>query len=137
MPEEMEIKKTEVILELIRQASENARTYIDLRFKHFSTFMVVNGFLGIGLLRSNELREFCVYVPTFGTFLTLLFWLLDYKTSQQYHKEKNRIKICEKMLGVTDLSTESRNVLLKASTVTNFIFAIFLIFWSILLLFMK
>src|SRR5437870_274899 len=48
----------EGLLLLYEQSCENARAYMDLRFKHFTTFMFVTGLLGAMTFQVETLRNF-------------------------------------------------------------------------------
>ena len=127
-------KDKEILLELLRQASENARMYINLRAKHFATFLVLNSILGFAISQIESLKIARSYLSVLGLLLTLLFWQLDFRTSQYYQSEKTRILNYEKMLNAPTLSYPPRRIFLRASTITNLIFLLIIIFWVFILI---
>lgn len=126
-------EELEVLLESYRQASEYVRAYMDLRFKHFTSFLVVVGVLGGGLtqLSSSSLQSI---VSVVGAAVTVLFWLLDSRTGAYYAAWWSRVAECE-----TALAASSPNLSLRferpksrgpsAVHVTNTLFLIFFLMW--------
>lgn len=72
--------------ELYAQTSANVRAYMDLRFKHFTTFMVVTAFIGTATFRIDLFNSVRPLTACVGIVASCLFWLLDYRTSQQSDK---------------------------------------------------
>jgi len=121
----------ETMLELFRQSSENARAYMDLRFKHFTTFMVVTALLGTAIFKVNSLESMRCALTGIAVTLSILFWLLDYRAAQHQKTQLARIAAYEKILNVPAVQEPRFRILLRASNATNLIFATITICWSI------
>jgi len=118
--------------ECLVQASHNARAYMDLRFKHFGTFVLLTGLLGGAAFRIEELSGVRATLAGISWVLTLLFWLLDFRTSQYFADELHRIRAFKHLLGVPPTNCPKRLVLLRASRATNLIFLATLIIWGVI-----
>jgi len=68
---------------------------MDLRFKHFGTFVVVVGLLAAAF-QMQSLSAIRTSVAGIAIVLTVLFWLLDYRTSQNHRDEVERIHAFQK-----------------------------------------
>jgi hypothetical protein len=110
----------ETLREGFIQASENARAYMDLRFKHFGTFVVLTGLLGTAISQAD------------GFVLTILFWILDFRTSHYLLDEFHRIRVFKEFLSMPATKPPTRRVLLRASHTTSFIFLAILLMWGII-----
>lgn len=64
-----ESKRLDVMLEYYRQASLNMRMFVDLRFKHFTTLMVISGILGAAAFNiqvtAQKLSPLCSICPNY------------------------------------------------------------------------
>ena len=121
--------------ECLIQASHNARAYMDLRFKHFGTFVVLTGLLGSAAFRVDELSSMRSSLAGVSWVLSLVFWLLDFRTSQYFYDELHRIRAFKKLLAVPSTNCPKRLVLLRASDATNLIFLTTLVMWGIIFLY--
>lgn len=66
--------------EVYKQYANNARAYMLLRFRHFATFTAVTAFIGTAAFQVKSLEVFRSLFIILGIVVTLLFWLLDYRT---------------------------------------------------------
>jgi hypothetical protein len=118
--------------ECLIQASNNARAYMDLRFKHFGTFVLMTGLLGGAAFRVEELSNVQASLAGASLVLTVLFWLLDFRTSQYFSDELHRIRVFKQLLAVPPTNCPKHLVLLRASHATNLIFLATLVLWGII-----
>ena len=118
--------------ECLIQASNNARTYMDLRFKHFGTFVVLTGLLGGAAFRLEALTDIRTQLAGIAWVLSILFWFLDFRTSQYLADELHRVHFFKELLYVPSSNVPKRRVLLRASHATNLIFCSTLVMWGII-----
>ena len=123
----------DTLRECFVQSSETARAYMDLRFKHFGTFIVLIGLLGAAAFQLESLAGVRQSVAGVGLALTLLFWLLDFRTSQYLADELHRIRTFKRLLRVPATGCPRRTVLLRASHTTNLIFFVIAVTWVMIL----
>ena len=119
----------EALISAFEQSNEWARAFMDLRFKHFTTFMVITALLGTLTFQistmSNNKR-----IPAIGAcILTLLFWALDLRTSQYQRFELAKLRELSTQLSLPKSTTTLKPAVIKASTATNLIFLVILGFW--------
>lgn len=119
----------EILVKVHEQYCHNARAYMDLRFKHFTTFMFLTGLLGAIAFQVEPLKSFRPLFCMAAIIFTILFWLLDYRTSYLQKRELNRIENLEQMLGVPTVSPPPERIAIRASVVTNLIFLMILLSW--------
>lgn len=124
----------DTLRECLIQASENARVYMDLRFKHFGTFVVFTGLLGTAAYQVAGLSAIRPSLAGVSFCLTALFWLLDFRTSQYFSDELHRISVFKQLLAVPPTNVPKHVVLLRASHATNLIFLTILVMWGIILI---
>ncbi len=91
-----------ILLELYRQACISSREYLNLRYKRFAIFVAITALIGAATFAIAELHPYHATVSAFGIVMTVLFWLLDYRTEKSFLAKQQRIKACEKLLGVVD-----------------------------------
>lgn len=77
-----ESKRFDVTLEFYRQACMNMRMFVDLRFKHFTTLMVITGILGATAFNFQSVSCWRPFIQILALLVTILFWIIDYRTSQ-------------------------------------------------------
>jgi hypothetical protein len=116
-------------------ACDTSHALMDLRFKHFGTFAVIVGLLAasFGIEGLVDARN---VVAGFAVVLTILFWLLDYRTNQLFKESMEAVKHFEALLKVPQCKHVSRKVILGASKVTNLIFLSILIAWLLLVVYL-
>lgn len=119
----------EIILEIYRQTCTDTRAYMDLRFKHFGTFVVLTSLLGALAFNFNSLALCRGYISLFAVGLTLLFWLLDYRTSLFHKTTITQTYKCHEMMGSPFAQKPKLRKSISASLITNIIFGMILIFW--------
>lgn len=122
----------EALRECLNQASQTARAYMELRFKHFGTFVVLTGLLGTATFQFQTLAGIRPALCAIPVILTVLFWLLDFRTSQYFDDEIQRIRCFKKQLHVPSIDLPKRVVLLRASHATNLIFLMVLVMWTLI-----
>lgn len=114
------------------QASENARVYMDLRFKHFGTFILVTGLLGTAIFQIQVLSDSRLSLAAISIIFSILFWLLDFRTAQYFKCEIGRIRFYKKLLKVPRFEEPKHILLLRASTATNLIFLAITVMWLVI-----
>lgn len=126
-----ESKRIDVVLEFYRQAAFNMRMFVELRFKHFTTFMVITGLLGASAFNVPALQEYRFFIQVIAIAVTLMFWFIDFRTSQFWKHEIVKIGVFEKALneGAYLILPSPVKVHVRASFATNFIFALLLSAW--------
>ncbi|MCH9020005.1 MAG: OmpA family protein [Proteobacteria bacterium] len=104
-----------------------------LRFRHFATFAIIMAFVAGGAYNVEELRNYRILILLFGVLSTVLFWFLDYRTSEylRFHIEQSN-KIKEQLLKSEHISKPKFGIL-TASMATNLIFGTILFGWSVLI----
>ncbi len=126
-----DIINVEILLELYRQASMNARGYINLRHKHFSIFIAMTAMTGAVAFAIPELHPFHATVVLYGILNTLLFWLLDHRTETLYLAKRQRVKACEKLLDVQShfIPDTDEQPGIRITMIKHLIFALILAAW--------
>ncbi len=94
--------KTDVLLELYRQACIDSREYINLKTKRFAIYIAITAIIGAAAFEIPELHPYHATVCAFGVLITILFWLLDNSTEHFHQVKLKRVKECETHLGVTE-----------------------------------
>jgi hypothetical protein len=121
------LKKCEI---LYTQACFDARVMIDLRFKHFTTYMVAQAFLVIAALRDNAFAIPHWVATTIGIALTILFWQLDCRTAAYHDAFRRRAEEIETRLGSVELRIAKGRLSLSGRQVSQAIFLIFGLCWA-------
>lgn len=116
-------------IELYRQANESARAYMDLRFRHFGTFVLVSLAIAGGGLRLDELSEFGPEICLLGCTVTVLFWALDMRTAQHLRHWAKLGRSYADAIARFATPPEPRGRVLRAGWVTNLLFGVALICW--------
>lgn len=131
MPTGVTQSHKEVTLEFYRQACVNARMFVDLRFKHFTTFMVITGLLGAAAFNVPGLNARRIEIIFLAHVVTVLFWFLDFRTSQLWRHEFEKVRTFERALneGFHLILPPPEKSRLKASTATSLLFCVILISW--------
>lgn len=132
-PEENE-KDNGLVLEAYKQKNEWARAYMNLRLRHFAAFAIVMVFVASAGFKIENLTSYRTYIVLFGVIVTVLFWLLDYRTGELLKSHINECKRMESCFLIPDMPEvpASTPKYLKASTVTNLIFSSILCGWILL-----
>jgi hypothetical protein len=136
-------EEVNVVIQYYQQACNHARAYMDLRFKHFGTFVVIVTLLTGGVLKfPNEWEKaFCSII---GLLVSFLFWTLDLRTGQYLAKHWNDVYKLEnyfrseitKLCAVVPTSERPKRIkIFRASMITNYLFALFTLMWISSLLF--
>lgn len=131
--------KRETILEVYRQVCNDTRAYMELRFKHFGTFVVLTTLLGALAFNFQPLATYRPHICLFAIALTVLFWLLDYRTSLYHRTAIGQAFKCQEALASPFAQPPKLKRSVSASLVTNLIFGTILLFWIMIcsLLFAK
>jgi hypothetical protein len=122
------------VRECFIQACENSRAYMDLRFKHFGTFVLISGLLGSVILQAESLSKIRSYLSIISLLITALFWFLDFRTSQYHSEEIHQIQELKKSLSVFISAPPKKVLLIRASTITNLVFLSIFTMWFIIIL---
>lgn len=131
MFEGQESKRLDVMLEFYRQACLNMRMFVDLRFKHFTTLMVITGILGAAAFNVQVASSWRPYIQVLALVVTVLFWLIDYRTTQYWRHESAKVQTFERALneGAHLLLPPAERTHLRSSTATNLLFATMVLAW--------
>lgn len=129
-------KRIDVVLEFYRQTCLNMRMFVDLRFKHFTTFMVITGFLGAAAFNVPALAAWRPVTTLLAIVVTVLFWLIDARTLQYWRQEFGRVQVYERALneGVLLVLPPPERTRLRSSTATNLLFAVIVAAWTVSLI---
>lgn len=114
-------------LEIFRQANENARAFMDLRFKHFGTFVLTAIALAGAGLRIEDLQGKEGVVSLAGAALTVCFWALDRRTGAYLTAHANQAADYARRLGADAAKPASGGV--GSSTLTALLFAAITLAW--------
>jgi len=123
-----------LLLEVYKQRNEWARAYMNLRLRHFAAFAIVMVFVATAAFKLDNLTAYRSPILIFGIIVTLLFWLLDYRTGEflkAHISEYKQIESSFLNLEAEEISNPAPK-LLKASVVTNYIFFVILSGWFLL-----
>jgi uncharacterized membrane protein len=122
----------DVLLEIYRQACINSREYMNLRYKRFAIFIAITAIVGAAAFEITELHPYHSIVSAFGIIMTILFWLLDHRTETFYQVKRERLKACEKHLGVVEYFIPSTDELpgIPISILMHLIFATIFLGWK-------
>jgi len=123
------MEREALLLELLKEASKNMRSYIDLRYKHFTSFLALNTIIGTATFMRQQENLPVFYLAVLGIIVSILFWLMDLRTSQQYHIELSRVKQLELILKSPEREKLSMRKLPKAGYITSLIFFVSLVSW--------
>lgn len=130
-------------IQYYQEACNHARSYMDLRFKHFGTFIVIITILSGGVIKfpTEWEKSFCSLI---ALIITILFWTLDSRTAQYLAKYWNDVFKIEgyfraKFASILQLTQNSdvpkRKKAFRSSMITNYLFALFTAIWVINLLY--
>lgn len=129
----------DVLLKMYEQCQHNFRAFIDLRFKHFTTFVALNSFLALGVFLKIHNTLMQMSLSIFGLVMTSLFWILDYRTHNHLMQNVENIHSLTKALK-RHLSTfhepsphGKKKIFLSANEVTNTLFGLFTGGWLFIL----
>ena len=127
-----EPKRIDVVLEYYRQACLNMRMYVDLRFKHFTTLVVITGFLGAAAFNVSGLTAWRAFLLGLALVITLLFWFIDFRTAQYWKHEFLKIQVLEQALneGFRLLLPPAERVIVRSSAATSFVFLVLASSWA-------
>lgn len=119
----------EAVLEALRQAGESQRAYMDLRYKHFSTFVVVTTLLGVAAFQVDQLAGLRWLPALLAAVITALFWKLDSRTAAYQRAASERVAEIEESMAVPSHLPSPKKSRFGASKVTNALFALMLVWW--------
>ena len=124
-------KRVDTLLEFYKEAGLNVRAFVDLRFKHFTTYMLATGLLATAAFNLSEVVAWRPYIELLALTLTVLFWLIDHRTGQYLLQERQKFQILERVLneGAPLVLPAPARAYLRSSTATNLVFALFLLAW--------
>jgi hypothetical protein len=131
------------IREVYKEFANKARAYMDLRFKHFATFSVLTTFLGTAAYQNRSLEHVLPAIMALGLTVCILFWVLDHRTAQYLRYYSRQTQVFEdKFIPHLRLREELMPKMptpriVGASAITNVIFAVILVAWTLLLLFVS
>lgn len=116
-------------LEVFRQASCNTRAFMDLRFKHFGTYVLMSIALAGAGLKVEALHGDELLVSLGGAALTVLFWLLDRRTGDYLAAHAKQAALYARRLGGTPATSDSTHI--HSSTITAILFSIMTLAWLV------
>jgi hypothetical protein len=126
------------VREVYKQFSNNARAFMLLRFRHFATFTAITAIVGTAAFQVKELEVFRLGVLFVGACVTVLFWLLDYRTRSYltYYATQSRAFeerfIARPQLRHELIASIPKGGSLSANKITNAIFSFVLAAWMFL-----
>ena len=120
--------------EIYTQSNWNMRSYIVMRFRHFTSFAVVMAFLASAAFTIEGVSYFRSATLYLGLVMVILFWILDYRTGRYLSSYAKRVAAIEEAVFTTqkiDVEFDSLpNVrFLSSSNVTNLIFLFIFMSW--------
>jgi hypothetical protein len=123
------------VREIYKQHQNNMRSFVVLRFRHFTTFSVVMAFIATISVQSLSKYDEQLYAAILGLFVIGWFWLLDFRSGEylRYHAgvstaiEKEFLRL-EKRVEFR-LPPFPKPQWLSATHTTNFIFLTILLGW--------
>jgi hypothetical protein len=118
------------VRELLIQAHQTHRTYIDLRFKHFTDYMVTVGILGAAAFKVGALSSVRPYTCIFGAVVSVLYWRIDARTNAYIQDAAARAAQYARALGASRWP-ERPPTSFGSSSATNVLFALFIIAWLV------
>ena len=62
-----------LLTELLKEASENARSFIDLRYKHFTSFIALNTIIGAAVFMQQQNNLPIFILALIGVVVAILF----------------------------------------------------------------
>ncbi len=121
----------DIRLEYLRQTRAEARSHMDLRGRHFSTYLVVSGVL-LALVYGQER---VTHLPAIlaGLAITILYFLMDYRMAQLHKMYLDLSRLYEEQLGGALEAGYSGPRLLRAGLVSELILLIVAALWGTLL----
>ncbi len=111
-----------------KEARADARAFIDLRFKHFTTFAVVFGIASLAASR-EELQAVRPGIAAAMVAVTLLFWSIDGRTSQYHRGVLLRIGGYEEALHLPRPAPTPGRRRLPSSAATSLLFLLAVCVW--------
>jgi hypothetical protein len=114
--------------DLLTQAHTNARAFMDLRFKHFTTYMVTVGLVGAAASRLPAFSAWLGLTCVFGFLVTCLFWRIDYRTGEYLESEAKASARYTTALGA-DPPTGPAKTWFGSGMVTSVLFALYADVW--------
>jgi hypothetical protein len=124
-------KETE--LEIYRQAANDARAYMDMRNRHFSTFLIISGILLAGLFQVAGLMPRHTLIAVLGLTVTILYWMLDYRMAQYLRGSTSLVRVYEAKFHKPSHNTTPGRRLLPATLISNLLFAMIFTLWMCLI----
>ena len=128
------------IREVYKEFGNNARSYMDLKFKHFATFSVLTTFLGTAAYQNRSIEQIVHVVAVLGLVASSLFWILDHRTGQYLKYYWKQTRSLEERF-IPDLITRDQLLpripparIAGASAITNIIFTVITLAWAGLLI---
>lgn len=135
--EPRDLKEIDVLLKMYEEHCSNLRAFIELRFKHFTTFVALSSLVVGGIIFKLKSINLGIGICFFGLAMTALFWIIDFRTYM--HMKETALNI-NKIVKVFDEEFEKvtpfkihseRKFVLSSSQATNVLFALFLFGWVI------
>lgn len=93
--------------------------------------MVITGLLGAAAFNIPAISHWRTAIQVAAATATILFWLIDYRTSQYYRDELTKVKVFERALneGARLLLPPAEKTWLRSSTATSLLFFLLLVGW--------
>lgn len=135
-------KDIEFLLEVYRQSCLHVRAFMDLRFKHFTTYIAIMVLFG-AVLKEIEQPKYAFVIAIVEIINSLLFNLLDSRTAEYLAANNRNCMIIEakfKRLFPLVLETGApsdipKPRIFKSSVITKLIFYLFIMMWILVALY--
>lgn len=122
------VASEESLREGFKEARADARAYMDLRFKHFTTFAVILGIAAVAVSRP-ELDGVRAGLAGLMLTVTALFWSIDARTAQYHRGVTSRIQRYEEVLRLPQLPPTPGRRRLPATAASNILFLLAAALW--------
>ena len=135
-----DLNEVDVILKIYEQYCYNLRSFIELRFKHFTTYIAINSLIGVGVYFKISDWLVVVMLCHFSFIVTLLFWMIDFRTMAHIRETSENIcfinNIFSENLNLKKVLTlhKKKKLLCSATLATNLLFLLFITGWFYVML---
>lgn len=135
-------KDIDYLLEVYRQSCLHVRAFMDIRFKHFTTYIAIMVMFGI-VLKEIKDPKYSFVIAVCEIINSVLFNLLDTRTGEYLtNQNKTCISIEHKFKQLYPLVLQTatpalvpKTKYIKSSTVTKLIFGLFTLIWCFVALY--
>ena len=130
-----------ILQQRLSESYNNFRSFMDIRFKHFTTYIAINTLLFGALFYKSIPVSYDMFIQLLGVIVSILFWSIDERTYQYMRTEIARIDEIQRYLAIRinslALMKESirpRPKFISASLATRLLFLVFIVTWIVLII---